>query len=91
MYSKKYILEKIEEFNGPNPMYEDMEGVICYPAYFRPGERGWFLYEQKYGSAFPHRVHTSVIKDIEYVDGGIIVTTQNTRFTFGVIKNTGDN
>ena len=85
-YSKKYILEKIEEFNGQNPMYEDMEGVICYPVYFRPGERGWFLFEEKYGGRCPHRVHTSVIKDVEYVGERIIVTTQNTRFTFGVCK-----
>lgn len=24
---------------------DDMEGSICYLAYFNVGERGWFLYE----------------------------------------------
>lgn len=44
MYNKKYILEKIEEFNGHNPIYEGVEGRIAYPAYFNVGERGWFLW-----------------------------------------------
>lgn len=86
MYNKKYILSKIEEFNSYNMIYDDMEGVICYLAYLNPGERGWFLYEEKYGSAFPHRVHTSVIQDVKYLDDRVIVETQNTRFTFEVYK-----
>lgn len=40
MYSKKYRLEKIEEFNGHNYIYDDMVGSICHPAYFKVGERG---------------------------------------------------
>lgn len=39
MYNKKYRLEKIEEFNGHNYIYDDMEGNVCYLAYFKEGER----------------------------------------------------
>lgn len=38
MYNKKYHIEKIEELNKPNPIYESMEGSLCYPAYFNIGE-----------------------------------------------------
>ena len=92
MYSKKYTLEKIEEFNGHNYIYEDMEGGVCYLAYFNVGERGWFLQESKdcfdYTSA--HRIHTSVVKSVEYsgfpISNQIIVETNNTRLTFKLIK-----
>ena len=85
MCSKKYTLTKVEEFNRHNPIYEDIEGCICYLAYLNPGERGWFLYEEKYGPLWPHRIHTSVIKDVVRTRGNaIIVETQNTRFTFEV-------
>ena len=88
MYNKKYTLTKIEEINGHNPLYDDMEGGVCYLAYLNPGERGWFLYEEKYGSEVPHRVHTTVIKDVQYTRGNrVIVTTQNTKFTFEVYGN----
>lgn len=90
MYNKKYRLEKIEEFNRHNPIYENMEGSVCYLAYLNVGERGWFLcdYENDWFAVakYPHRVHTSVIKDVQYTRGNlVIVTTQNTRFTFRVI------
>lgn len=88
MYSKKYIIEKIEEFNAHNPLYEDMEGNICYPAYFNIGERGWFLYIRKdwFEAPIPHRVHTSIVQNVEYVGDEIVLTTENTRFTFKIIK-----
>lgn len=41
-YDKKYILDKIEELGKHNPIYEGMEGKICYLAYLNVGERGWF-------------------------------------------------
>lgn len=87
MYSKKYKLEKIEEFNEHNPIYDDIElGSICYLAYLKPGERGWFLWEDAYWYSRPHRIHTSVIKDVKYTRGNqVIVTTQNTRFVFTVM------
>ena len=82
MYNKKYRLVDIEEFNRPNHIYLEMRGCICYPAYFNVGERGWFLYESE-DYDYPHRVHTSMVRDVQYTRGNqIIVTTQNTRFTF---------
>lgn len=89
MYSKKYRLGKIEQFNHYNPIYEDVEGKIAYPAYFNVGERGWFLYIEDNGfwGEHAHRIHTSVIEDVEYIDDQIIVVTQNTRFTFILVNN----
>lgn len=88
MYNKKYILEKIEEFNRPNFIYEGVEGRIAYPAYFNVGERGWFLFIEDGGwYEYAHRIHTSIVQDVKYTRGNqIIVTTQNTRFTFTVVK-----
>lgn len=84
MYSKKYRLEKIEEFNRHNPLYDNMEGSICYLAYLNVGERGWFLCEEEsdWHAPIPHRVHTTVIKSVKYANEMAVITTQNTRFTF---------
>lgn len=87
MYSKKYILEEIEEFNKPNPIYKDIKGAVCYPAYFAVGERGWFLWESKDWFSNMHRIHTSVIDNLIYIGNEkIIVTTQNTRFVFKLVS-----
>lgn len=87
VYNKKYRLEKIEEFNRHNDIYDDIEGRICYPAYFNVGERGWFLWiEDSWFKEFAHRIHTSVIQNVEYLDDEIIVVTQNTRFTFRLVS-----
>lgn len=87
MYNKKYILTKIEEFNRHNPIYNDVEGSVCYLVYLNPGERGWFLYENNELYNLPHRIHTSVIKNVEYLDDRVIVETQNTRLIFEVTNN----
>lgn len=91
MYSKKYIIEKIEEFNGHNDIYDGVGGRIAYPAYFHVGERGWFLWIEEclydWYREHAHRVHTSVIQSVEYLDdGGIIVETRNTRLTFRLVS-----
>jgi hypothetical protein len=39
MHSKKYIIEKIEEFGRHNSLYDDVEGDTCYLAYLKAGER----------------------------------------------------
>ena len=84
MYNKKYRLEKVEEFNEHNHIYDDIGDSTCYPAYFNVGERGWFLYEDDwFGTA--HRIHTSTVNDVEYNDNQVIVTTRNTRLTFTLI------
>lgn len=87
MYNKKYILENLEEFGIHNPIYEDIEGRTCFLAYLNPGERGWFLYIEDYGwREHAHRIHTSLIQDVEYTDDLVIVTTQNTKLTFRKVK-----
>ena len=88
MYNKKYRVETIEEFNGHNSIYDDMEGCVAYPAYFNVGERGWFLYIEDAGGWFEraHRIHTSLIKNVEYSDDKIVVATENTRLTFALIE-----
>ena len=84
VYDKKYRLEMIEEFNGHNYIYDDIEGSICYPAYFNVGERGWFLSLAEWFDR-AHRIHTSVIESVAYTEEQIIVVTQNTKFTFKLI------
>ena len=87
MYDKKYIIEEIEEFNEHNDLYDNIKGSICYPAYFKVGERGWFLYESDYWyNMKANRVCTTEIKSVEYIDDMIIVVTQNTKFTFRLVK-----
>ena len=85
MYSKKYILEKIEEFNEHNPIYDDMENSVCYLAYLNIGERGWFLCETNDWFDNVHKIHTSTIQFIEYMNDCIFVETLNTRYTFRFI------
>ena len=87
MYNKKYRLEKIEEFGRHNSIYDDVEGSLAYPAYFNVGERGWFLWIENGWYEYARRIHTSVIENVEYADNGnVIVTTQNTKFTFVLIN-----
>lgn len=84
MYSKKYLLENIEEFNGHNYVYDEAENSTCYLAYLKVGERGWFLYEDDWFGC--HRMHTSTIQNVEYNDDKIIVETKNTRLTFRLLS-----
>lgn len=87
MYSRKYRIEKIEEMNAHNSIYNGVKGRVCYPAYLKAGERGWFLYERDEDWIEPvHRIHTSIIKSVEYTGTQIFVVTQNTKFTFTLIE-----
>ena len=85
MYSKKYRFERIEHFRGLNHTYDDMEGCICYPAYLKVGDRGWILYEREDEyPQWPHRLHTSIVMNVNYVIGDelrIVIETENTRLT----------
>jgi hypothetical protein len=86
MYNKKYRLDRVEEFNRHNPLYDGLLGSTCYLVYLNEGERGWFLYEGCAWFEPPHRVHTYVVKNVDYTRGNqVIVTTQNTRFTFTLL------
>ena len=86
MYSKKYRIEKIKEFGRHNFLYDEIDNNVCYLAYLNIGERGWFLYETNDLVLPAHRVHTSIIKNIDYIDDRVIVETQNTEFTFKLIN-----
>lgn len=88
MYDRKYRITSIEQFNRYNPIYRDIEGSLCYPAYLKVGERGWLLYERKDWIDPVHRVHTSEVKSVEFIGKQIILTTQNTRFT--LVEETSD-
>ena len=81
MYSKKYIIKKIEELRRHNPLYDDVEGSICYLAYLKVGERGWFLHH-KGEYDWPHRIHTSIVQEVLHEGNQVTVMTENTRFTF---------
>ena len=86
MYNKKYCLDKVEELGRYNPIHEQMEGKLCYLAYFNVGERGWFLYDTDDWYNPVHRLHTSTVKNVEYSDNQVVVTTHNTKYTFRLIK-----
>ena len=84
MYNKKYYCSKIVNLSGyNNPIHDEIIGNVCYLAYFNVGERGWFLHESDW--CYGNRIHTSVIKNVEYTDNQVIVTTQNTKYVFDLI------
>lgn len=85
MYNKKYRLTKIMT-EIYNPIHDDMHEKVCYLAYFNVGERGWFLYEPNTWFDKAHRIHTSIVKEVEYTDNKVVVTTQNTVYVFELIN-----
>ena len=86
MYNKKYRLVEVESFNMHNPVHDNIRGKICYLAYLNEGERGWFLCETDDMFDPVHRIHTSKVKDVQYMRGNqIIVLTQNTKYVFELV------
>lgn len=93
MYSKKYRCSKIDS-KRDNPYHDAIVGSVCYLAYLNIGERGWFLYEAHdwYGFSSAHRIHTSVIKNVQYINSNqVVVTTENTKYVFDLIVSGDDN
>ena len=91
MYNKKYRLIEINRSDENKNVRDDMEGSICYLAYFNVGERGWFLYEANDPIVPVHRIHTSVVKEVQHTRGNqIIVVTENTKYVFEVIMSEED-
>lgn len=86
MYSKKFRLTNIFRTSPYNEdFYKSIKGKACYLAYFKIGERGWFLCDSEAEYNPVHRIHTSEVKDVKYEENGnIIVTTENTVYTFEV-------
>lgn len=87
MFDKKYRIVSIESKKF-NPVHDDMrESVWCCPAYFKVGERGWFLFmENGTFVLFAHRVHTSPVKEVIYEENRITVQTENTTYVFEVME-----
>lgn len=84
MYNKKYRLQNIET-ECKNPVHAKILGKVCYLAYFKVGERGWFLCDTEEAFDPVHRIHTSEIKDVQYCGASntrIVVVTANTTYTF---------
>lgn len=87
MFDAKYRLTEIADRKRYNPLYEAAEGSVCYLAYFKTGERGWFLYEVDDDFLAPvHRMHTSEVQNVEFTEnGGVIVKTKNATYKFALI------
>lgn len=85
-YNKKYRAVSVKT-SEPREVHNNVEGKICYPAYFKVGERGWFLCEMS-DVLFPtpvHRIHTSTVQKVEYYDNGLTVYTENTTYEFAEV------
>lgn len=85
MFDKKYILKNVISKKIKGPWRMDMMEKICYPVYFRRGERGWFLCEM--GDINPHRIHTSIVEKVEWDGTNFTVETANTIYKFKQIEN----
>lgn len=82
-YNKKYRVVSVNT-TEPHEVHNNVEGKICYPAYFKIGERGWFLCEMS-EILFPtpvHRIHTSTVQKVDYYEDGLTVHTKNTTYVF---------
>lgn len=85
MFSTRYRIEDIEEFSKSNLMHDAIRGKICYPAYFKVGERGMFLVDtEKEPIIYRYdRIITSPVKEVVTTrDGGFTVTTKNSKYIF---------
>lgn len=71
-----------------------VEGSVCYLAYFKVGERGWFLYEDDDPFSPPHRIHTSEVQEVNLIidneDTIVEVITENTTYKFKQIQSEDD-
>lgn len=87
MYSKRYVIENIAEKGEHNPSYDDFIGGYCFPAYLKVGSRGWLLcVKNDSWTLTPHRLHTSIIKNIFCEEDMITVETEHTSLFIREIK-----
>lgn len=87
MFNHRYRLEEIiSKIDVKAKDKEDFLGKICYPAYFKVGENGWFLCETDGCTYAPDRIRTSEVKNVEGSYDRFTVTTNNSRYTFVAIK-----
>lgn len=79
-YDRKYRASV--ESKEPREVHEEINGAICYPAYFKEGERGLFLFETNDIFTPIHRLQTSKVMRVEYFNNGLTIDTENTRYIF---------
>ena len=85
MHNKKYRLKSIATENMTD-LHKNILGKVCYLAFFRVGERGWFLCDTEELMHPVHKIHTSCVKDVKYTRGNqVVVSTENTLYVFEVI------
>lgn len=83
IFDKKYRAVSVESARF-NPIHDMVrESVYCYPAYFKIGERGWFLFIGD--DDIMHRAHITPILDVIYEESRITVQTLNTKYVFEII------
>lgn len=87
-FNKKYRAVSVKA-KEPRDIHDEIRGKICYPAYFKVGECGWFLCNV-FDVSFPthdtlHRMSTSTVKRVEYYDNGFTVYTENTVYEFAEV------
>lgn len=85
MHNVKYRLTDITS-SEKNELHEELKNKVCYIAYLNIGERGWFLYDTEMFLEPVHRIHTSIVKNVEYTrDNRVILTTEHTTYVFKAI------
>lgn len=88
MFDHRYRLEEIiSKTDVEAKDKEDFLGKICYPAYFKVGERGWFLRETDGCTYAPDRIITPKIEKVEWNGANFTVETENTIYKFMQIEN----
>ena len=87
MYSEKFRLKDIVRSDKRNEeFYKSIRGKVCYLAYLKTGERGWFLCDEMQGFDPVHRIHTSIVRDVfRDEDGDVVVCTDNTIYVFELV------
>ena len=91
MFSSRYRLVSIISSKNESQKQEDFLGKICYPAYFKVGENGWFLCETDGCTYAPDRIRTSEVKNVGWDGTNFTVETVNTIYKFEQIIRQGKN
>lgn len=91
MFDKKYRIVEIKSHKGvsDNPIHTYALNAICYPAYFKVGERGWMLCEVDDFFNPIRRIHTSIIQNIEKTQKGFLICTENTVYVIEEVDTDG--
>ena len=84
-FDKRYRVVSVES-EKYNPLHDEVrDAAFVCPAYFKVGERGWFLFMENLGyDYFAHRIHTSIVKSVIYEGNRITVQTENTKYVFEI-------